>query len=233
MWSCTEMHSIRHFSLLCQNWLEILLYPRLEKLFLTLFLFFFILSLTASKRWQTHCFNSWLVLRNWWLPSETLWICIKTLIRSLFLKLPSKHLRWNCFRNQKQSSNRGHSVLLTYSFVFLQVREESKDHNSNPFLRKQCSQPAEPSLFRTVQQIPGVGETKALLLLQQFGTIHQLCNASVKELELVVGQTAAQQIHRFLCSWPAWVALFWKTKDFGLFVFYEWQNFVFSNHILW
>lgn len=91
-------------------------------------------------------------------------------------------------------------MLLTYSFVFLQVREESKDHNSNPFLRKQCSQLAEPSVFRTVQQIPGVGETKALLLLQQFGTIHQLCNASVKELELVVGQTAAQQIYRFLCS---------------------------------
>ncbi|XP_010129404.1 PREDICTED: Fanconi anemia-associated protein of 24 kDa [Buceros rhinoceros silvestris] len=80
------------------------------------------------------------------------------------------------------------------------VREESKDRNSNPFLPKQCSQLAEPSVFRTVQQIPGVGEAKALLLLQQFGTIHQLCNASVKELELVVGQTAAQQIYRFLCS---------------------------------
>uniref|UniRef100_A0A8C0IA63 FA core complex associated protein 24 n=1 Tax=Bubo bubo TaxID=30461 RepID=A0A8C0IA63_BUBBB len=80
------------------------------------------------------------------------------------------------------------------------VREQSKDQNSNPFLRKQCSQVAEPSLLRTVQQIPGVGKTKALLLLQQFGSIHRLCNASVKELELVVGQTVAQQIHNFLCS---------------------------------
>ncbi|KFO86612.1 Fanconi anemia-associated protein of 24 kDa, partial [Buceros rhinoceros silvestris] len=88
-------------------------------------------------------------------------------------------------------------MLFTLSFAFLQVREESKDRNSNPFLPKQCSQLAEPSVFRTVQQIPGVGEAKALLLLQQFGTIHQLCNASVKELELVVGQTAAQQIYRF------------------------------------
>ena len=84
--------------------------------------------------------------------------------------------------------------------VLLQVREQSKDHTSNPFLRKQCSQLAEASVFRTVQQIPGVGKTKALLLLQQFGSIHQICTASVKELELVVGQTVAQQIHTFLGS---------------------------------
>ncbi|XP_072202868.1 Fanconi anemia core complex-associated protein 24 [Excalfactoria chinensis] len=80
------------------------------------------------------------------------------------------------------------------------VREQSKDHTSNPFLRKQCSQLAEASMFRTVQQIPGVGKTKAVLLLQQFGSIHQICNASVKELEPVVGQTVAQQIHTFLGS---------------------------------
>ncbi|KGL90366.1 Fanconi anemia-associated protein of 24 kDa, partial [Charadrius vociferus] len=86
---------------------------------------------------------------------------------------------------------------VTYGFVLLQVREQSKDHNSNPFLGKRCSQLAEPSVFRTVLQIPGVGKTKALLLLQQFGSIHQLCNASVKELELVVGQTVAQQIYTF------------------------------------
>ncbi|KAM8799479.1 Fanconi anemia core complex-associated protein 24 [Eudromia elegans] len=77
------------------------------------------------------------------------------------------------------------------------VREQSKDRSSNPFLRKQCSQLAEASVFRTVQQIPGVGKTKALLLLQQFGSIHRLCNASVKELETVVGQTVAQQIYTF------------------------------------
>ncbi|XP_003209852.1 Fanconi anemia core complex-associated protein 24 isoform X1 [Meleagris gallopavo] len=80
------------------------------------------------------------------------------------------------------------------------VREQSKDHTSNPFLRKQCSQLAEATVFRTVQQIPGVGKTKALLLLQQFGSIHQICNASVKELELIVGPTVAQQIHTFLGS---------------------------------
>ncbi|NXJ73196.1 FAP24 protein, partial [Trogon melanurus] len=94
-------------------------------------------------------------------------------------------------------ANQGEASQLITQLVSCCVREQSKDHNSNPFLRKQCSQLAEPSVFRTVQQIPGVGKTKALLLLQQFGSIHRLCNASVEELELVVGQTVAQQIHSF------------------------------------
>ncbi|NXG79620.1 FAP24 protein, partial [Baryphthengus martii] len=94
-------------------------------------------------------------------------------------------------------ANQGEASQLITQLVSFYVREQSKDHNSNPFLRKQCSQLAEPSLFRTAQQIPGVGKTKALLLLQQFGSIHRLCNASVQELELIVGQTAARQIHSF------------------------------------
>ncbi|XP_067396139.1 Fanconi anemia core complex-associated protein 24 isoform X2 [Emydura macquarii macquarii] len=77
------------------------------------------------------------------------------------------------------------------------VHEQSKDHTSNPFLHKKCSQLVEASILRTVQQIPGVGKTKALLLLQHFVSIHQLCNASVQDLELVVGQAIAQQIHAF------------------------------------
>ncbi|NWX15306.1 FAP24 protein, partial [Aegotheles bennettii] len=94
-------------------------------------------------------------------------------------------------------ANQGEAGQLITQLVSFYVREQSKDHNSNPFLRKQCAQLAEPSVFRAVQQIPGVGKTKALLLLQQFGSIHRLCNASVKELELVVGQTVAQQIYTF------------------------------------
>ncbi|NXL45766.1 FAP24 protein, partial [Podilymbus podiceps] len=94
-------------------------------------------------------------------------------------------------------ANQGEASQLIIRLVSFYVREQSKDHSSNPFLRKQCAQLAEPSVFRTVQQIPGVGKTKALLLLQQFGSIHRICNASVKELELVVGQTVAQQIYTF------------------------------------
>ncbi|NXW56582.1 FAP24 protein, partial [Eurystomus gularis] len=94
-------------------------------------------------------------------------------------------------------ANQGEASQLITQLVSFYVREQSKDHNSNPFVRKQGSQLAEPSVFRTVQQIPGVGKTKALLLLQQFGSIHRLCNASVQELEPVVGQTVARQIHSF------------------------------------
>uniref|UniRef100_A0A8D0L9D0 FA core complex associated protein 24 n=1 Tax=Sphenodon punctatus TaxID=8508 RepID=A0A8D0L9D0_SPHPU len=77
------------------------------------------------------------------------------------------------------------------------VHEQSKDRSSNPFLHKKCAPLAEASVLQTVQQIPGIGKTKALILLQQFGSLHQLCNASIQDLELVVGQTVAQQIHAF------------------------------------
>ncbi|KAG8144050.1 hypothetical protein E2320_001172 [Naja naja] len=64
-------------------------------------------------------------------------------------------------------------------------------------LLPKCTTLLEPSVLHTVQQIPGVGKTKALLLLENFGSIHQLCNASLQELEVVVGRSLAQQIHAF------------------------------------
>ncbi|KAM6064968.1 Fanconi anemia core complex-associated protein 24 isoform 2-T2 [Theristicus caerulescens] len=88
-------------------------------------------------------------------------------------------------------------VVLELGMVLLPVANQGE---ASQLITQLCSQLAEPSVFRTVQQIPGVGKTKALLLLQRFGSIHRLCNASVKELELVVGQTVAQQIYSFLCS---------------------------------
>ncbi|XP_007539527.2 Fanconi anemia core complex-associated protein 24 [Erinaceus europaeus] len=77
------------------------------------------------------------------------------------------------------------------------VQEQVKEPSSNPFLRNKRAQISEPSLLRTVQQISGVGKVKAPLLLQKFPSIQQLSNASVRDLEPVVGQAAAQQIHTF------------------------------------
>ncbi|XP_053127068.1 Fanconi anemia core complex-associated protein 24 [Hemicordylus capensis] len=77
------------------------------------------------------------------------------------------------------------------------VHEQMKDRASNPFLNKKSPQLLEPFVLQTVQQIPGVGKIKALLLLERFGNLHQLCNASIQELEQVVGRTLAQQIHTF------------------------------------
>ncbi|NXB34530.1 FAP24 protein, partial [Eulacestoma nigropectus] len=94
-------------------------------------------------------------------------------------------------------ANQGEASQLIIQLVSFCVREQSRDPGANPFLRKQRAQLAEPAVLQTVQQIPGVGKTKALLLLQQFGSIHRLCNTSIKELEEVVGQTVAQQIYTF------------------------------------
>lgn len=77
------------------------------------------------------------------------------------------------------------------------VQEQTKEPSKNPFLRKKRTQFSEPYLLRTVQQIPGVGKVKAPLLLQKFPTLQQLSNASIPELEPVVGQAVAQQIHAF------------------------------------
>ncbi|XP_008837682.1 Fanconi anemia core complex-associated protein 24 isoform X2 [Nannospalax galili] len=77
------------------------------------------------------------------------------------------------------------------------VQEQTKEPSKNPFLRKKRSMLSELSLVRTVQQIPGVGKVKAPLLLQKFPTIQRLSNASIQELEGVVGHTVAQQIHAF------------------------------------
>ncbi|NXM47170.1 FAP24 protein, partial [Gymnorhina tibicen] len=93
--------------------------------------------------------------------------------------------------NQREASQ------LIIQLVSFGVREQSRDHGANPFVRKQRAQLMEPAVLQTVQHIPGVGKTKALLLLQHFGSIHRLCNTSIEELEEVVGQTVAQQIHTF------------------------------------
>ncbi|NXB11038.1 FAP24 protein, partial [Cnemophilus loriae] len=94
-------------------------------------------------------------------------------------------------------ANQGEASQFIIQLVSFCVREQSRDRSANPFLRKQCAELAEPAVLQTVQQIPGVGKTKALHLLQQFGSIHRLCNASISELEQVVGQTVAQQIYTF------------------------------------
>uniref|UniRef100_A0A8C5NYB0 Fanconi anemia core complex-associated protein 24 n=1 Tax=Jaculus jaculus TaxID=51337 RepID=A0A8C5NYB0_JACJA len=78
-----------------------------------------------------------------------------------------------------------------------QVQEQAREPSRNPFLRKRRSVLSEASLVRTVQQIPGVGRVKAPLLLQRFSSIQRLSNASIQELEPVVGQAAAQHIHAF------------------------------------
>ncbi|XP_037110703.1 Fanconi anemia core complex-associated protein 24 isoform X1 [Syngnathus acus] len=71
------------------------------------------------------------------------------------------------------------------------------DSKENPFSRRSSSGLLDPLVLAAVQQVPGIGRVKALVLLERFPSIHQLCNATVCELEAVVGQAAAQNIHTF------------------------------------
>ncbi|KAM8892476.1 Fanconi anemia core complex-associated protein 24 isoform 2-T2 [Spinachia spinachia] len=67
----------------------------------------------------------------------------------------------------------------------------------NPFRRRTSSRLLDPLVLALVQRVPGVGRVKALVLLERFSSIHQLCNATPSQLEPIVGQAAAQQIHGF------------------------------------
>ncbi|KAK2842827.1 hypothetical protein Q5P01_013027 [Channa striata] len=71
------------------------------------------------------------------------------------------------------------------------------DGRENPFRRRTLSRPLDPLVLTLLQQVPGVGKVKALALLQRFTSIQQLCNAAPTDLEPVVGQAVAQQIHSF------------------------------------
>ncbi|XP_078804457.1 Fanconi anemia core complex-associated protein 24 isoform X2 [Oryzias latipes] len=70
------------------------------------------------------------------------------------------------------------------------------DGRENIFRRSSCRL-LDPLVLALVQQIPGVGRVKALALLQHFSSIQQLCSAAPEQLEPVVGQAVAQQIHSF------------------------------------
>ncbi|NXF24465.1 FAP24 protein, partial [Rhodinocichla rosea] len=94
-------------------------------------------------------------------------------------------------------ANQGEASQLIIQLVSFCVREQSRDRGSNPLVGGQRARPAEPAVLQALQRIPGVGKTKALLLLQRFGSIHRLCNADSQELEQAVGQTVAQQIYTF------------------------------------
>ncbi|XP_075945828.1 Fanconi anemia core complex-associated protein 24 isoform X2 [Anarhichas minor] len=72
-----------------------------------------------------------------------------------------------------------------------------REGRENPFRRRTSSRLLDPLVLALVQHVPGVGRVKALALLEQFSSIQQLCNAAPAELEPIVGQAAAQQIHSF------------------------------------
>lgn len=67
----------------------------------------------------------------------------------------------------------------------------------NPFRGRTSCRLLDPVTLTLVQQVPGVGRVKALTLIQNFPSVQELSNASPSELEPIVGQASAQQIHNF------------------------------------
>ncbi|XP_077371962.1 Fanconi anemia core complex-associated protein 24 isoform X2 [Festucalex cinctus] len=74
------------------------------------------------------------------------------------------------------------------------VHTDGKEYT---FRKRSSTGLLDPQVLAAVQQVPGVGRVKAMALLEHFSSIHQLCNATVEELEAIVGQAAAQNIYTF------------------------------------
>ncbi|KAG9474886.1 Fanconi anemia core complex-associated protein 24 [Eleutherodactylus coqui] len=81
--------------------------------------------------------------------------------------------------------------------IFHLIQERSREGGSNPFIGKKRCHLSEASILQTVQRIPAVGRVKALQLLHHFPSIQELSNASLRDLEAVVGRGFASNIHSF------------------------------------
>ncbi|XP_048885997.1 Fanconi anemia core complex-associated protein 24 [Brienomyrus brachyistius] len=77
------------------------------------------------------------------------------------------------------------------------AHDNGREASTNPFLRRSTARLQDPLVLALVQRIPGVGRVKAMALLHNFPSIHQLSRASTQDLELVVGQTTAQHVRSF------------------------------------
>ena len=73
--------------------------------------------------------------------------------------------------------------------------------NANPFLMKtKLTSTPDASLHKCTTMIPGLGEKKARLLLNHFGSIKALSNASQQSISEVVGTTTASSVYNFFNS---------------------------------
>ncbi|RMX51316.1 hypothetical protein pdam_00004680 [Pocillopora damicornis] len=76
---------------------------------------------------------------------------------------------------------------------------ESKPQ-SNPYRIKMKPQATDQAVLTTLQNVPGVGQKKAVALLSKFNSIEQICKASVASLATVVGNANALQIKDFFSA---------------------------------
>ncbi|CAB4016829.1 Hypothetical predicted protein [Paramuricea clavata] len=79
----------------------------------------------------------------------------------------------------------------------IQMVNLSGNPRSNPFLIKKSQKPIDQALLFTLQTVPGLGEKKALALLQRFGNLKDLSQASKQDISKVVGDACAQTVKSF------------------------------------
>ena len=84
----------------------------------------------------------------------------------------------------------------------IQMVNLSSNPRSNPFVIKKSQKPIDEALLSSLQTVPGLGEKKALALLQRFGNIKELSQASTQDISKIVGDVCAQTVKSFFCRPP-------------------------------
>ncbi|CAG5116674.1 unnamed protein product, partial [Candidula unifasciata] len=81
-------------------------------------------------------------------------------------------------------------------FLIQMVHVESR-LDSNPFLKPVPAPSADVAVMSVLTTCPGVGETKALALLDNFPSLECLSKATLEELAAVVGKASAGKLYDF------------------------------------
>jgi len=71
---------------------------------------------------------------------------------------------------------------------------------SNELMNQTCFSPrcTNTDLLTIVQNFPKIGDAKAKYLLEHFGSLSKLAEATIEQLTSVIGLSAAKQLHEFL-----------------------------------
>lgn len=78
----------------------------------------------------------------------------------------------------------------------LQLKDVSKRHHNGAIASPNTNNCAD--ITKTLQTVPGLGPKQARKLLAHFGSLFNVVNASLVDLEGVVSQTLAMTVYQFL-----------------------------------
>ena len=81
----------------------------------------------------------------------------------------------------------------------LQLKETLRKHHSGYMSSPIVNNLA--ALTKTLQTVPGLGPKHVNKLLSEFGSLYNITNASLGDLEKVLGQVLAMTVYQFLHWW--------------------------------